>query len=137
MNDDDWDVIHTYSRKQAIEDGVLVPVEGLVPDEPNFTREAGWKVPVALTAALAGLVIPTEPEQAMGQSIKGRLWDVLNMARLYGRGRRGDTAYFPCIFLCHDRDNYRNGQHTFNLKAVIGPGDDLGPVMTVMFREED
>src|SRR5438105_447681 len=114
---DDWDVIHTYTRKQAIDDGVLVPVEDLVPDEPEFARQAGWKVPVAMTATLAGLVVPNGHETGQGQSIKGRLWDLLNMARMYSRSQRGDTAYFPCIFATSHRANYRAGSHTYHLKV--------------------
>ncbi len=129
--------ISSYSRKQAIGDGVLVPTTDLVPDEPDFTKQAGWKVPVALTSALADLVIPNEREQReLAQSVKGRLWDVLSMARMYAP-RDGDTAYFPCILLVRGRKDRDGRTKDFRLKAVIGPGDDLEPVMTVMFENED
>jgi hypothetical protein len=131
--------ISTYSRAQAIEDGVLIPTTDLVTDETDFTMQAGWKVPVALTSTLADLVIPTAAEEKRGQSIKGRLWDVLSMARMYGKAKgQHDTVYFPCIFYISGRmPAYRGGSKTFHLKAVIGPGDDAEPVMTVMFRNED
>jgi hypothetical protein len=129
--------ISSYSRAQAIEDGVLVPTTDLVLDEPDFAKQAGWKVPVALTSALADLVMPNALEKQRGQSIKGRLWDVLLMARTYGRSQGGDTVYFPCLFLLTGRPTHRGGSKKFRLKAVIGPGDDLEPVMTVMFENED
>lgn len=128
--------ISTYSRKEAIEDGMLVPTTDLVPDEPDFAKQAGWKVPVALTTTVADLCIPTERELAKGQSVKGRLWDVLNMARMYG-GRDTDTVFYPCIFWVSGRDQFQGaGSRTVHLKAVIGPGDTMDPVLTIMMGNE-
>ena len=133
----DADVISTYTRAQAIEDGMLVPTTDLVPDEPNFAVQAGFKVPVALSAELAALVIPNEREQReLWQSIKGRLWDVLSMARMYGRRQSGDTVYFPCILRTLGRKDRDGRRSTYHLKAVISGGDQGEPVMTVMFRNE-
>ncbi|MCY4511649.1 MAG: hypothetical protein OXG35_32490, partial [Acidobacteria bacterium] len=42
---EDADVIHRYTRAQAIKDGTLV-------DVTETAREAGWRFPVALTAAV-------------------------------------------------------------------------------------
>jgi hypothetical protein len=131
----DAEVIHAYTREQAICDGVLVPL-----DEDGITREAGFMVPVAMTSTLWHLVEPNEREAGWGQSTEGRLWDVLNMARVYRRGigPDGGTWYFPTIFLVK-RPEHANGRRvskTFHLKAVLGGGDDGEPVVTLMFRHE-
>ena len=45
-----FDLIHSYSRQQAIEDGVLVDVTATA-------REAGFRYPVALTATVFGAYV--------------------------------------------------------------------------------
>ena len=70
------EVISTYTRAQAIEDGVLI-------DAGSMASEAGFKWPVALTSAVwADCVAWTEDdsEQQVHQDQSGRLWDVLYMA---------------------------------------------------------
>jgi hypothetical protein len=42
---ENFDVIHSYSRAEAIRDGVLIDVTAVA-------REAGFRYPVALTAAV-------------------------------------------------------------------------------------
>ena len=66
-------VISTYTRAQAIEDGVLI-------DAGPMARQAGFKWPVALTTATwADCVAWSEDdsEQQVPQDQLGRLWDVL------------------------------------------------------------
>lgn len=141
VEDGSWagfEVISVYGRAQAIADGVIVPVEDLVADEPGFAAQAGWRVPVGLTAAVAAIVMPTGRERDEGgQDVKGRLWDLLSMGRIYGR--RGEPTWlFPCIFWLAGRDEYgRRAQRTLRFKVVLG-GDDGGePVATIMLPEED
>lgn len=130
---DGADVIHAYTRADAISDGTLVPATDLTQDEPDFVRQAGFTVPVCLTRSVAELVVPNAREGERGQSVKGRLWDVLSMARFYAR-RDGDTTVFPCLFW-NSRDG-RGGQRKIILKAVIGPDDDGSPAITIMLRGE-
>jgi hypothetical protein len=63
---DSSDLIHSYTRAQAIEDGVLVDVS-------DVATEAGFKLPVAITrAAWARYVeVPAELE-LHGQSVDDR-----------------------------------------------------------------
>ncbi len=128
-----WDgaeVISVYTRAQALEDGFLVDVN-------PTAREAGFIVPVAVTREVWNAIKPNEAEEALGQSIQGRLWDVLSMARMYGRAQGGDTAYFPTMFQMRRPDEYpRRYRPTLHLKAVSGPGDDGEHVVTIMFRHE-
>ena len=71
----DEELVYSYSADEAMEDGILVPVD------PNLCKEAGYGWPVRMTQGVAALVTPTEAEQNEGQSVEGRLWDVLWMAR--------------------------------------------------------
>ena len=59
----------TYTRAQAIEDGILVDVS-------ETAREAGFKIPVAVTRAVWDSLVAL-PEGYQGfQDERGRLWDV-------------------------------------------------------------
>ncbi|MFO0570187.1 MAG: DUF6573 family protein [Polyangiaceae bacterium] len=116
------EIISSYSRAQAIEDGVLVDVTAT-------SREAGFTVPVAVTAAAWCELEPTEADASQGQSAIGRLWDVLNVLR----ARAGDTdmVLFDVLVARNDKTE------RLCLKAVIGPGDDAAPVITIMLPNED
>jgi hypothetical protein len=121
------DLIHSYSRADALRDGVLIDVSATA-------REAGVRWPVALTAAVWGRCVAIPPGVAC-QDEAGRLWDVLTMLRL-AAGRSGGGS--EVRFAVHVRDD--NGEGTpplVRLKAVCGPGDDGEPVITVMLPDED
>jgi hypothetical protein len=73
------DVVHRYMRAEAIADGVFVDV----------TRQAspaemhgGFRVPVAVTAALWAAIEAIPPSLAGTADVRGRLHDVLWMANL-------------------------------------------------------
>jgi len=124
-------VISSYTRAQAIDDGVLVDVS-------EMAQEAGIKWPVAVTARLWGLIEPSEVEQSFGQSIDGRLWDVLCMLRFAIRSSNSREIFYDVIFADEMRTNKnRLKQVTRTLKAVSGPGDAREPVITIMLPEED
>jgi hypothetical protein len=116
------DVIYTYTRAQAIEDGVLVDVS-------ETAREAGFRWPVALTAGVWALIEDIPPRFQGLQDIQGRLWDTLWMARL--AARRGGVETHYELILHHGRKTYAT------LKLVSGPGDQGEPVITIMLPDED
>lgn len=118
----DADLIHSYTRRQALEEGVLVDVSA-------FAREAGFNVPVALTAAVHVFLTPTDAERRDGQSFNGRLWDVLMMLR--ANARDTDTVTFDVLIALSGKTK------PVRLKAVIGPGDTADPVVTIMLPFED
>ncbi len=120
------DVIYSYSRAQAIEDGVLVDVS-------ETAREAGFKFPVALTAAAWAEAV-TVPKGVRGQDEAGRLWDVLSMLLFAIKASRGGSSTLP--FRLYVRNTNR-GPKLVALKSVCGPGDDAAPVITIMLPEED
>jgi hypothetical protein len=120
-----WNLIYSYSRKQAIEDGVLV-------DATNIAKEAGFRFPVALTAELwHGWIEPDNQGRREGQSETGRLWDVLTMLRHAIRGSQGSQVDFDVLF-------QKEGKlEKVRLKSLCGPGDEAEPVITIMMPHED
>jgi len=121
-------VIFSYTRTQALEDGVLV-------DVTPTAREAGFRYPVAVTQAVwRQIITPDEESRALGQSEEGRLWDVLWMLKYAIRLTRGpvDTLTYDLLVV---QDGARAAPAT--LKAVCGPDDDGSPCVTIMLPEED
>lgn len=127
-----FELIHRYTREQALEDGVLV-------DVTDTAREAGFTIPVAVTAAVWNLIRPTRAEQERwAQDEQGRLWDALWMCRLaIRRSDAVDELAFTAAFQTQDREGFRNRLSIVALKAHSGPGDDGEHVLTVMFPHED
>jgi len=131
---DSFEVIDTYSRAQAIEDGVLI-------DVTETAKEAGIIYPTAVTQALwDGYIVP--PESLKGiQDVQGRLWDVLTMFRFSAKaskssGQGQQTLYFKTMFQMPAKTG-RQGMETVTLKTVCGPGDGAEPVITIMLINED
>ena len=80
------EVIDRYSREDAIGDGMLVDIS----EEPE-TKEAGFRVPICLTASVYGYV--TVPEKLEGsQDFKSRLWDTVRMAAASSRKMKATGA---------------------------------------------
>jgi hypothetical protein len=139
------DVIYSYTRKQAIEDGVLVDLT-----DPSFTfrpglpilKEAGIRFPVAMTqTAFARTVQELDEPLPPGQDISGRLWDVLTMFKHRARQNGGDLLLFPVSVQNWVRVNGKRTARVklenVQLKAVCGPGDTPEPVITIMLPDED
>ncbi|MCI0460334.1 MAG: hypothetical protein L0Z62_25555 [Gemmataceae bacterium] len=121
------DLIHRYSRADALRDGVLIDVS-------PTAREAGFKYPVALTAAAWAKCVAV-PLDVACQDEAGRLWDVLWILRLaIRRGAGGSEVRFAV----HVRnDNRDRTPPLIRLKALCGPDDDGSPCLTVMMPDED
>ena len=126
-------VISVYTRAQAIGDGILVDVS-------KTAREAGFRIPVAITRTVWTRIVAL-PEGYRGfQDERGRLWDVLWMARHYALRASNSDRVRMCV-LVRDirkdlRDSSRPPRKHFPIVA-IGSGDDGGPVITIMFPEDD
>ena len=126
-------VISVYTRAQAIEDGILVDVS-------ETAREAGFNIPVAVTRTVWNRLVAL-PESYRGfQDEKGRLWDMLWMARHYALRASDADRVIMCV-LVRDirrdlRDSNRAPRKHFPIVA-IGVGDDGSPVITIMFPEDD
>jgi hypothetical protein len=123
---DKADLISSYSRADAIRDGVLIDVS-------QTAREAGIRYPVALTRGVWERCVTVPPGVAC-QDEAGRLWDVLWLLSLAARRSEGTEVRFGV----HVRnDNRERTPPLVRLKGVCGPDDDAEPVLTVMLPEED
>ena len=131
MSSADFQIIHTYSRKQAIDDGVLIDVS-----EP--AGEVGIRYPVAVTINLFTTYIEPVPAlEALGQSTEGRLWDILSMFRFAAKAQSGSTLHFKVSFITGTTTSGGIVRRTMALKTLCHPGDNLEPVITIMLPGED
>lgn len=123
--------IHTYSRAQAIEDGLLV-------DVTEIAAEAGFRLPVAMTWTVWGDCVEWSEEDSRRQVYQdqsGRLWDVVWMAAQAARRGHGDRLAFQ---LYRVPSGGRSGRpRLVTLHLHIGPGDNADPVVTIMLPGED
>lgn len=115
--------IYSYSRQQAIDDGVLV-------DITEMAQEAGFRFPVAVTRTVWDAITPSPTD--ITQSISGRVWDMLWMLRLAAKGGKGKSEILFSFVVNDD-----GSERTVELKAICHPGDMMEPVITIMAPYED
>jgi hypothetical protein len=124
---EDADLIHRYSRAEAIRDGVLIEVSAVA-------AEAGIRWPVALTRAVWERCVRV-PAGVTCQDEAGRLWDVLWLLRRAIRRQGGGRVVNYAV---HVRNDNREGTPPLvHLKAMSSLGDHGEPVLTVMMPTED
>ena len=126
---EDCEVISSYSRMDALNDGVLVDISTLA-------KEAGFVYPVAVTRAVYDGILNPSPElERQGQSFTGRAWDMLTILRVAIRTTRepGDQVRFAPLFIREEGGN----PEPVALRSVCGPGDGAEPVITIMLPTED
>jgi hypothetical protein len=121
-------VLYTYSRSQAIADGLQVEVS-------KVAEEAGIRFPVFLTSAVYDSFVRVPPGVA-GQDEAGRLWDVVWMLRFAIRKAQHGQARLP--FALYVR-NDNKAPRLIKLVAMCGPLDidDPRPAITIMLPDED
>lgn len=114
------ETIYSYSRTQAIEDGVLVDLS-----QADSIRQH-WKHPFACTSAVWAVI--EEALQHPGQDVCGICHDISTMAKLAIRSTRGTEQILFSVLLTGKK-------HA--MKLHIGPGDTAAPVLTLMLPHED
>ena len=123
-----WEVISTYTRAQGIADGILV-------DVTDLARSAGFRVPVAVTAAAwADCVSWDESRDGQHQSETGRVWGIMIMAHLSAT-QTVRMSRAPLAVMRVPRGKER--PEKVNLEMVISGGDDGEPVITIGMPGED
>jgi len=125
-------VVYSYTRKQAVADGVQV-------DVTKTAKEAGISFPVFLTRAVFDAYVAVPPD-VQGQDEAGRLWDIVWMLRfaiLRSRTVAGAACTRVPVALYVRNDNRR--AKLVKLIAQCGPldMDDPQPAITVMMPVED
>lgn len=135
------DIIYSYSRSQAIEDGVLVDIDkaeiGNGDTGLSLRKEAGIKFPIAMTSTFLAQLAPSDDEQKNGQSLTGRLWDLFSIFKYTAKtsAKKDDTMI--TFMIVHKITNGRGRNVKLPFKVVCGPGDDMAPVLTIMHPNED
>ncbi|KAB0580712.1 hypothetical protein F7Q92_13065 [Ideonella dechloratans] len=123
--------ISMYTRRAAISDGVLIDVS-------TMAREAGFRVPVALTAAAWEDCVrwdQADSNRQLHQDQAGRLWDVVWMASVAARRNRGSEVNLELYRV--PRGGKATAPRKVRLVMSIGPGDEGEPVITVLMPGED
>ena len=121
-------VIYSYTRAQAIADGVQVEVT-------KTAQEAGIGFPVFLTRTVYDAYV-TVPPNVTAQDEAGRLWDIVWMLRsAILRARPGADRLPVALYVRNDNQRAR----LVKLIAACGALDihDPQPVITVMMPDED
>jgi len=119
------ELIYSYSRADAEDDGVLIDVS-------ETAKEAGVTFPTAVTAAVWAKYVVV-PDGVTCQDEAGRLWDVLWMFRTAASIGPGGAELLFDVYVRNDNRHAKR----ITLKAVVGPGDDAEPVITIMCPDED
>ena len=121
-------VIYSYTRTQAVADGVQVEVT-------KTAQEAGIRFPMFLTRTVYDAYV-TVPPGVTAQDEAGRLWDIVWMTRFaILRARHGTDRLPVAIYVRNDNHKAR----LVKLIATCGPLDidDASPAITVMMPDED
>ena len=120
--------ISTYSRAQAIEDGVLVD---LIQDKMAEVARQHYKYPIACTASVFGIMERAVSNKRHCNSFAGVLHDMLWMSRVAPTIMDEQTRSFRVKIVGASRKSM------YDFKMVCGPGDEGEPVLTIMLPNED
>jgi hypothetical protein len=122
------EVIFTYTRSQAVADGVQVEVS-------KTAQEAGIRFPVFLTRAVYDAYVSVPPG-VEAQDEAGRLWDLIWLLRFAIRRARPGVERIPVAFYVR---NDNRAARLVKLIATCGPldMDDPQPAITIMMQGED
>ena len=125
------EAISTYTRAQAIEDGVLV-------DVTETARELGFRFPVAMTRAVWEDCVTwsdADNKRQTYQDERGRLWDVLWMASVAARRNCGSEVRFQLYRVPRGGRGVR--PRLVVLQMHCGAGGEGEPVITISMLGED
>ncbi|MCK1999885.1 hypothetical protein MZM54_00625 [[Brevibacterium] frigoritolerans] len=119
------EVIHAYTRSQAIEDGVLK-------DVTETAKEAGLIWPTAVTQSVWNYMIDNE-EESNENAINIKTYDVCAMLvwAIKIKKPTENEILYPITRIVNET------QKDVLLKATLTPGDEGEPTFTISMPEED
>jgi hypothetical protein len=128
------DLVFSYTRAQALADGVLVAVP------EDIQKEAGFRIPVAMSSrvyedCVAWTVEDSERKQ-VSQDQEARLWDLLTMAR-FAAQCEPSRSIVAFDLLRVPKQGRGIMARRLRLVMTIHQGDNGEPCMTIMFPDED
>jgi hypothetical protein len=123
------EVIHTYTRKQALADGFQIEVT-------QTAKEAGIKYRTFATRTVWDKLVVVPPGVS-GQDEQGRLWDIVWMTRAAIVSNPGARAVVTVKL--YVRNDERDLPELQTLLAMVGPTDidDPAPAITIMDRSDN
>lgn len=124
----DCDVIHSYTRKQAIEDGFLVD---LMQNELGEVCRQHYKHPIVCTLPVFEIMKKAVENENYCNNYAGILHDMLHMSRVHYQSHGITTRLFQVIIQGAGR------KRLYTFKLVCHHGDNAEPVMTLMLPDED
>ena len=141
MNMNDLKIISTYTRAEAVADGIQVPIS------PEITREAGILYPVFMTRRVYNKYVSV-PKGMDYLDQEGRQWDLLYMFALKARKSNSSVLLFDFVCNLPDNDDWTlfekicEGNRLLRevtLKAIVSPLDldDPQPAITILLPDED
>ena len=117
---DEGDLVFSYPRKQAIEDGILV-------DLTDFAKNHGFKIPVAMNIETFQECFVTEDEMD-SVALSGFFVELFLHIKL-GKYKDERRDLVEIFFL-------GNSKHVQTIWAHVGPGDDAEPVLTACYPRD-
>lgn len=124
------DVIHRYTRAQAIEDGMLIDFTNPESDTWQVCRQH-YKFPIACTSAVFDIMQKAVENHRYCNDYAGILHDMLWMSKVMKRQINESTVIFRVIIAGAGR------QRNYDFKLQVSPGDNGEPVITIMLQNED
>ena len=117
-------IVAAYTRKNAIDDGVLVDVSA-------FAGKLGFRHPVAIGENVWGCFIELDENPASHGQEPARLRDLLRRAfdAIQGAAADAESVKFEVPLPVTSRPA--------TIKALAHGGDDGEPVITILFTSED
>jgi len=127
---EDCEIIYTYTRKEAIEDGLQFR---LGDELAQLAEEAGYKWPVYMTSGVWGLVEMAVNNKKHCNDLNGVLWDIFYMSRVTGQMLNNSLKAFDVIIT-------GTGQRKIHkIYVECGPidFDNPEPCLTFMLPDEN
>lgn len=130
------EVISSYSRAEAIEDGVLIDLDALQVRGVPVRYLEHFRLHIAITCAAWGQVMEGIEPQQLRESPELEIERMRHLLKqLHADITLGDRSTDFCLFSFFP---FVNGEILkIDLKAICGPGDDRQPVITITLPLED
>lgn len=125
----DADLIFSYSRAQAIADGVLV--DASTGPLGQISRQT-YKYPIAMTAEVFFIIEQAADNPLLHNDLTGIWNDIMWMSLRYIVARPD-----PATVLFQVKITGIEDREIFTFKLVVGPGDNAEPVITLMLPDQD
>lgn len=116
------EIFHSYTRKQAIQDGILIDITA-------ESKEFGFVYPIAITDGLFAELASNKPEY---ETYLARLNDALMLLYLKITHSKDESIVFYDMLIT----NAKGQKETLSLKCICDGGDDGKPVLTLMMSSE-